>query len=382
MKLINFTKKCIKQLKDPYWKARCRYIKYYESLEIDEKTILLESNSAKKIDGNIYYVLKYLTSAPEYKDYKIYISSWGRYKKAIKSVLESGNITGAEIVIYSSDQYERLLASAKYLINDATFPFYFIKKQGQIYLNTWHGTPLKAMGKSIQTESSSGNVQKNLVCADYILCSNEFSKDVWIRDYMLENISAGSTVLCGYPRNAIFFDEESRISLQEELNPLKKHIYAYMPTWRGTISKIGNARDNAYLIYYLCELDKMLNDDEELYVNLHPLFATSKNAINLNGFDHIKPFPKEYETYEVLNIADVLITDYSSVFFDFANAKKKIVLFPYDKEEYLESRGMYINMDELPFPQVFDIQSLLRELRSEKNMMMQNSLRNFVYMTI
>ena len=367
MKLIDLIKSFIKQLKNPYWMAKCNYIKYYDQLEIDEKAILVESNSAQKADGNIYYILRYLTSSHEYDEFKIYISSVNKYKEVIQTLLESRGITGVDVVIYSSDQYVRLLASAKYLINDATFPFYFIKKKGQIYLNTWHGTPLKAMGKAIQTESSTGNVQKNLVCADYILCSNEFSRDIWIRDYMLENIASGSTVLCGYPRNSIFFDKEARDTLKRKLNPSDKHIYAYMPTWRGTISKIGDAKDNAYLIYYLCELDRKLNDDEELYVNLHPLFATSKNAINLNGFEHIKPFPKDYETYEILNIADVLITDYSSVLFDFANTGSKIVLFPYDKEEYLKSRGMYLDMDVLPFPQVFDLDSLVRELRSGKN---------------
>ena len=367
MKLIDLIKSFIKQLKNPYWMAKCNYIKCYDQLEIDEKAILVESNSAQKADGNIYYILRYLTSSHEYDEFKIYISSVNKYKKVIQTLLESRGITGVDVVIYSSDQYVRLLASAKYLINDATFPFYFIKKKGQIYLNTWHGTPLKAMGKAIQTESSTGNVQKNLVCADYILCSNEFSRDIWIRDYMLENIASGSTVLCGYPRNSIFFDKEARDTLKRKLNPSDKHIYAYMPTWRGTISKIGDAKDNAYLIYYLCELDRKLNDDEELYVNLHPLFATSKNAINLNGFEHIKPFPKDYETYEILNIADVLITDYSSVLFDFSNTGSKIVLFPYDKEEYLKSRGMYLDMDVLPFPQVFDLDSLVRELRSGKN---------------
>lgn len=367
MKIINYAKKCIAKLKDPYWKARCKYIKYYEELDIDEKAILVESQFAKKADGNIFYILKYLTSAPEYKDYTIYISSWGRYRKQITSILKSGDINGVQIVLYSSDQYVRLLASAKYLVNDVTFPFYYIKKEGQVYLNTWHGTPLKTLGKSMQNDISIGNVQKNFVCADYLLFANEFTKDVMIRDYMIENISSGSSVLCGYPRNAIFFDEDARTHLQQKINPSNKRIYAYMPTWRGTSSNIGSDRDNTYMMFYLYELDRLMNDDEVLYLNLHPMAATSKNKIEIKQLKHIKPFPENYETYEFLNIADVLITDYSSVFFDFANTRKKIVLFPYDKEEYLRSRGMYFSMDELPFPQVFDVPSLLNELRSEKD---------------
>ena len=90
----------------------------------------------------------------------------------------------------------RLLASAKYLINDATFPNYWIKKEGQVYINTWHGTPLKAMGRKVHNDVFFGNVQKNLVNADYLLYPNIFTKDVMIRDYMLENISSNSYILC------------------------------------------------------------------------------------------------------------------------------------------------------------------------------------------
>ena len=72
-----------------------------------------------------------------------------------------------------------------------------------------------------------------------------------------------------------------------------------------------------------------------------------------------------------------MITDYSSVFFDFACTRRKIVLFPYDKEEYLETRGMYFDMDELPFPQVFDVPELVEELRSEKNYDDSEFIRKF-----
>ena len=65
-----------------------------------------------------------------------------------------------------------------------------------------------------------------------------------------------------------------------------------------------------------------------------------------------------------MNIADVLITDYSSVFFDFAITTKKIVLFTYDEEEYLAERGMYLELSDLPFPRVKTLDNLLDELRT------------------
>jgi CDP-glycerol glycerophosphotransferase len=76
--------------------------------------------------------------------------------------------------------------------------------------------------------------------------------------------------------------------------------------------------------------------------------------------------PNYYDPYEVLNLADCLITDYSSVFYDFANSGKKVVLFPYDEEEYLLERGIYTPLDSLPFPKVYDVDSLYLEMVSPK----------------
>lgn len=361
-----YLKSVRKKLKDPYWRAKCDYIKYYEELPIEENVILLESQSATKVDGNIYAILKYITSDEKYKDYKIYLSSWGRYMKKIRPILKTGEIKNVKLVLYASDEYVRLLASAKYLINDATFPNYYIKKEGQIYLNTWHGTPLKAMGRSVHNDVFFGNVQKNLVSSDYLLYPNVFTKNVMIRDYMLENISSGSYVLGGYPRNEVFFNDTAREILRGQLGLSGKRVYAYMPTWRGTVDKIGFGRNDVYLMYFLYELDRLMNDDEVLYINIHPMAVHAKNDVEIKSLKHIKKFPEKYETYEFLNIADALVTDYSSVFFDYACTRRKIVLFPYDKEEYLEKRGMYLDMDELPFPRVFNIPDLLAELRSEE----------------
>ena len=366
-KIRSKSKEIYGKLKDQYWRAKCNYIKYFETLPLDENAILLEAQGATQLNGNILYIIRYLASCEKYTTYKIYLASWGRYVKKMQAMLEQYEITNVEIVVFSSDQYVRLLASAKYLINDNTLPPYFIKREGQIYLNTWHGTPLKTLGRRMQNDIAIGNTQKNFVVSDYLLYPNEFTKDVMIRDYMLENISGGSYLLAGYPRNEVFFDCKAVEQIKEQLDLVDKRIYAFMPTWRGTVAKVGSDKNNVYLMYQLYELDKWLTDDEILFVNFHPLAIHKKNETEIKSFKHIRKFPQNYETYDFLNVADVLITDYSSVFFDFACTRRKIVLFPYDKDEYLADRGTYFDMDILPFPQVFNVPSLIEELRSEKN---------------
>ena len=220
------------------------------------------------------------------------------------------------------------------------------------------------MGKSDKSEFYRlGNVQKNFVCSDYLLFPNEHTQKCIIRDYMLENICCGEAVRLGYPRNEAFFDGESAIRIRESLRLRDKRVYAYMPTFRGAVQRGRTNKNDIYLLFFLYELDRQLTDDEVLYISIHPL---ARSKVDFRQFKHIKVFPRNYETYEFLNIADVLITDYSSVFFDFACTRKKIVLFPYDKEDYWSSRGMYFSMDELPFPQVESVDALINELRSEK----------------
>lgn len=364
-KAFGKAKKIHQKLSDPYWRAKKKYISYYEKLVIDEHVILLEASHGRNINGNMFYLAKHLATDASYKDYFIYFSAKNNLIPRYKSFFEAHGISDIKVVAFSSDAYFRLLASAKYLFNDTTFGAFFIKKEGQVYFNTRHGTPLKAMGKKVRSEPHQiSNVQRNFMCADYILFPNEFTRDVMLRDYMLENISPGSYVLGGYPRNEIFFDQSQGSALREKYGLTQKRVYAYMPTFRGLVKAAHTSKNDSYLNYYLYELDKQLTDEEILFVNLHPYV---KKGVSFSDFKHIRNFPENVETYEFLNAADVLITDYSSVFFDFACSRKKIVLFTYDKEEYLADRGMYMSMDELPFPQVSTPDALLRELRSEKS---------------
>lgn len=368
-------KKVYQKLSDPWWRAKKKYILYYETLEIDEHIILLEASHGGNINGNMFYLAKYLATDASYRDYTIYFCAKNRFISQYKSFFEAYGVANINIVALASDAYFRLLASAKYLFNDTTFGSYYIKKEGQVYFNSWHGTPLKAMGRNIRNEPHQiSNVQRNFICADYTLFPNEFTRDVMLRDYMLENISPGSYILGGYPRNEIFFNKGRGALLKEQYGLSNKRVYGYMPTFRGKVGKGGTSKNSSYLNYYLYELDKRLEDDEVLFVNLHPL---AQKTVKFNEFVHIKNFPDCCETYDFLNAVDVLVTDYSSVFFDYANTRRKIVLFVYDREEYLADRGMYMSLDELPFPQVATLEDLLRELRSEKSYDDTEFLRRF-----
>ncbi|MBQ9694615.1 MAG: CDP-glycerol glycerophosphotransferase family protein [Kiritimatiellae bacterium] len=364
-KYTSCLKKAIKKIRDPEWRLQHRYIAYYDTLPIQQNFILLESQHGRELNGIIFQIAAHLAQAPEYQAFTIYVAAIPSRLQAFRKKLDRHNLQRIHLCAFKGDAYYRLLASAHYLINDNTFMPFFIKKDGQIYLNTWHGTPLKTLGKQVVGQAHLiGNVQKNFLAADYLLCPNTLTDEALRRDYMIDNLAKGKRLFGGYPRNAVFFQgNETADIIRKELGLTQQRIYAYLPTYRGTFIAGKTSKSDTYLRYHFYELDRLLTDDECLLVNLHPV---SQSSIRFNEFKHIRPFPANRETYEVLTAVDVLITDYSSVFFDFACSRKKIVLFTYDKEEYLRDRGIYFPMEELPFPQVTTAEQVLEACRSPK----------------
>ena len=339
------------------------YSRCIKKKSINNSVILLEAQHGGEISGNIFYILKELTSDKDFASYKIYLSYKATSKEKIKNILDTYGIKNVSLISVFSPKYMEIVATAKYLFNDNTFLPFFTKREEQVYLNTWHGTPLKTLGKGIKNAMHNiGNTQKNFVAANYLLYPNTYTMEHTIEDYMLENLAKGKCVLSGYPRNTVFFDTQRREELRKNFGGENKKIYAYMPTWRGAIGDISKDA-NAQMTDYLKEIDKLLTDEEILYVNLHPIAV--KN-VEFGGFKHIKKFPNNLETYDFLNCTDCLITDYSSVFYDYAVTRNKCVLFTYDAEEYFADRGVYKSIDELPFPQVKTVEELIKEIRCEK----------------
>ena len=275
-------------------------------------------------------------------------------------MLNNYGLKKIQLVELGSKQYYIKLSAAKYIFNDTSFLTFFIKKPEQIYVNTWHGTPLKTLGKDVKNDRFKiGNIQKNFLTADYILAPNDYTQQKLTESYMLNEIYDGKFLKCGYPRNSVFFDNDRRNKIREQLEFDNKQIIAYMPTWRGIVGQVHNEID--FMEDLLKSIDKNLNDYQVMYVNLHP-FMTS--YIDFSQYQHIKMFPKQFETYDFLNVADCLITDYSSVFFDFANTKRKIILYVPDEKEYVHERGLYLDLQELPFVKTYNVEQLINEINN------------------
>ncbi|MGN1202951.1 MAG: CDP-glycerol glycerophosphotransferase family protein, partial [Eubacterium sp.] len=333
----------------------------YSSLPIDDKLVLLEGGQGTNINGNMFSMLKELNSNPRWSEYKTVFVVTDDTIKAAESRMKLYGFNKVFLAVRDSNIYCKYLATAKYLMTDNSFPPYFNKRDEQVFLNTWHGTPLKTLGKSDKSNLASlANIQKNYLMSDYALFPNEFTHRVFMEDYDLKYIYTGYSLIANYPRNYIFYDKNQPAAMKKRLGYEGKKLFAYMPTWRGT----GRTADTRFqldtTLEILEELDERLDDDTVVLVNLHFLLAMD---IDCSKFKHIDYFPNDYDTYEILNACDGLITDYSSVFFDYAVTEKRIILYAYDKENYLSSRGVYIPFESLPFPIVETVDDLVEEMK-------------------
>ena len=334
------------------------YKAYYKD-EIDSNLVYLESRDGLDFTGNILRITEELSTG-KYGDLKLFVHAKPKVVDKIKALAKNYDLKIDKIITKEANA-TKVLEKAKYIFTDSGIRPKYVKKQGQIFVHTWHGTPLKVMGKdNIAEEHRLGNVQHPLLSSDYLLYPNEYMMEKMLESYMIEKIYPGKILLEGYPRNSVFFKESK---LREDLNLKDYEIFVYMPTFRGILMDRNEEGQKNDVEAYLTQLDLQLKDNQLLFAKLHVL---NESQIDFDKFTHIRPFPKDYETYDVLNMADVLITDYSSVFFDYANTGRKIILFNYDEEDYCSYRGFYFDLDELPFPKVQTIDELVYQLNTPK----------------
>jgi CDP-glycerol glycerophosphotransferase (TagB/SpsB family) len=344
----HFLRRCILAFLRVTYRFFCRVSK------VEPGLVLFSSSSGSNVFDSPYYMMRELAKDPSFRIFVV--SRRPAYDRRFLP-------DGARAARYLSLSYLRLLARAEYLITNTMFPDFFRKKRGQILVNTWHGTPMKTLGAHMpHALRDMGLTQNQFLMADYLLYPSEFTRERIMSGFFLDSLYAGKVVLSGYPRNTAFFDDARRREIRGAMGLDGRRVFVYMPTWRGaSMDERKQGRQGARLNEMLQRLDPLLADDVLLYVKLHPY---DLGKIPIAEYGRIRQAPDNYEPYEFLNAADGLISDYSSVIFDYADTGRDIVLFPYDLDAYCAGRGLYIEPEHLPFPVCFDAESLAEYLNT------------------
>lgn len=315
------------------------YTEYLETLPVQKKTILYESFLGASLGCNPYAIYQAIVDRQEFRDF-IHIWIVADDAKLPFDFIQRPNTL---LIKRQSSAYYRYIATAEYLINNVTFPFYFIRREGQRYLNTWHGTPLKGLGKNMPGEFMvHGNVSRNFLQATHLLSPNIHTSNTMMESYDVAGIFNGKLAETGYPRI-----DSTINSTADEKSKLKKYlglkedspVVLYAPTWRGGQGKIETDIERI-----LQDIQALSGKNYQLVFRGHHFIEKSLESVGMP----VVLAGQEIDANRLLAIVDVLITDYSSIFFDFLPTKRPIIYYAYDLEEYSVTRGLYFSLDTMP----------------------------------
>ncbi|MFC6401791.1 CDP-glycerol glycerophosphotransferase family protein [Mammaliicoccus sciuri] len=345
------------KLRSKYTRNVMLYSKLYKKIEVSDNHIIYQVRDGQSMTDTPYHIFKYLLTQNEYNHFvHIWVVNSEKSKQEYSKIYSKHN--NINFVIKESKEYLYYLVKCKYILNNATFPSYFTKKPSQIYINTWHGTPLKYMGLDIPNNLvGSQNTIKNFLNSDYIISPNAHTTEIFKNAFKLKDLSDKNILEIGYPR----IDATLNYSKDALMNKLKyqysdikqKPILLYSPTWRG--ENVNKPEDNIQeIIETVKTLEKSTNYN--ILLKVHPfIYKYAKKHTELKQYlidDNI-------DTNEILSIVDILVTDYSSIFFDFLVTNKPILFYVPDFKTYDLNRGLYLDANSLPGPSVDKLDQLI-----------------------
>ncbi|OJG16787.1 glycosyl transferase [Enterococcus canintestini] len=323
----------------------------YENEKIDDNLVFYESRDGQSAIDSPAAIFKSLITNPEFKHFN---HVWCKTDLVDESSLdELFHLPNVKFVERNSREYVKVLSSAKYLINNATFQSFFIPKKEQVCINTWHGTPLKKMGYDIQEGNPAGlqNVVRNFLFSDYLLSPNSHTTKMYTESFKLDDIFTGQILEFGYPRIDFTLNTKPEESLKSLINvglniDVKKQTVLYCPTWKG--NSISKPTDSIEQIIAESELlRKNIGKTYNVLIKVHPyLYKRAREYPELVYY----LVPDEFDPNFIMAGIDVLLTDYSSIFFDFLVTNKPILFYCWDKDMYSSERGLYFEEDMFPGP--------------------------------
>ncbi|MGX7025480.1 CDP-glycerol glycerophosphotransferase family protein [Vagococcus hydrophili] len=346
-----------------YRKTVDSYTKYFVSEKVEKKTVLYESRDGKSLTDSPFAIFEYLLSVdPEQEYTHIWSVTESSEMEKVRELYKSKK--NVIFVIRNSDEYLKWLTKAEFLINNSTFqPFVTIKDE-QTYINTWHGTPLKTMGFDIPgNPANAKNVVRNFFMADYLISPNPHTTEMFVKNYRLNENYTGQIIESGYPRIDQTFHEnkDDLLKMLFDFNvslDLGKKIILYTPTFKGADLSVSDG-EIAQIHQEMSLVRERFGEEYNVLVKVHPfIYDQAKKYVPLREF----LIPDIIDTNKLLGIVDCLITDYSSIFFDYLVTDKPILFYCWDDDLYSNKRGKYFEYDELPGPVAFNIDELITKL--------------------
>jgi CDP-glycerol glycerophosphotransferase len=312
-------------------RAKTKAYRLFQRLPIKKGSVVFESHIGRQYSDSPKYIYEALRASG-----LNYRPIWS-YRDSTKSFP-----TDATLVRRDSWRFYYELARAQYWVDNQGFPRECTKRAGTTYLQTWHGTPLKLMGwdepkLAALTGAARAEHEGMIARWDHLVVPNEYFVNTFVKSYRYR----GNLLRVGYPRNDRLArpttpDEIAALKTQLGL-PLYRPVALYAPTFRPRVSKKGNVP----LALDLTEMDEALGEQWMLIVRCHYLERISVPQ----RFHHfVRNGAYHDDVTDLMLVADVLITDYSSVMFDYSILRRPMIFLVHDYDEYMAHRGTYFDL--------------------------------------
>ena len=320
--------------------------------KVDDKTILFSGFNGKSYTCSPKAIYEYMLSDEKYKDYKFI---W--FFNNVKDYEFLNNNKNTKVVQNKGKEYTRYLQTAKYWFFNFKIADYIKPKKEQVFTQCWHGTPLKRLGYDLVHFDNTLNTAKGMKKRykvetekiSYFLSPSKYASDVFKSGWNMKELGKEDIILeKGYPRNDFLFNytEEDVVNIKKRIlgdNIQDKKIILYAPTYRANQHESGVG----YVYKEEVDFEKMQKRLGDKYIIL---FRPHYYIASVFNFDKYKGFVYNASDIDDINelyvISDILITDYSSVFFDYANLKRPMIFYMYDLEYYRDkSNGFYFDVE-------------------------------------
>ena len=351
-------------------KRRLTYERFSD-LDIDDHLVVFECYTGTKYTDSPRAIYEYMLGSSEYSDYRFV---WCFKGKAMQEYGRLADNRATELIKWGSEEYYKTYAIAGYWVTNKRLSAAIDKRPGQKYIQCWHGTPLKKLGCDIEdgspeaAETTIKVIHEDVKRYDYLISPSRYFTEKMSSAFDLKALEKTDVVIeTGYPRNDELSkaDEQRRLEIRKKLGIDEgKRVILYAPTYRENMRADGGV--GAYQYKEPLELQAL---KEALGDNWQVLFRAHYFIKNTEVADLEVDFVKDVSGYPEINdlyiAADVLVTDYSSVFFDFGVLKRPVIFYMYDLESYRDVlRGLYLDTDELPGPVERDQEGLTERLLS------------------
>lgn len=351
------------------WKSREYQKKYAKVHDIQPHTVIFESFMGKKYACSPKAFYEAMMEEEKYASWE---KVWAFREPEKYRFLEENPQT--KVVKYRSREYYQAYGSGKYWITNSRLPRELSPKKGQEYIQCWHGTPLKKLGYDLEQyaekEGSLQEVRENYIQetkrVTHMPSPSPFYSEKMCSAFHLREMGKEEVLLeMGYPRNDALYREmgKERGIYKEKLGiPRDKKVILYAPTWRENQHIPGEG----YSYSLQVDFQRWKQELGEEYVILFRAHYFISNQYDFEPYGNfIKNVSNIDDVNELYLASDILITDYSSVFFDFANLERPILFYMYDYESYKhELRDFYLDIHILPGPVVKTQEELLKNIKN------------------